>query len=249
MTKPAVISFEEVTFGYNPAQPVIEDASFTIHEKETLCVVGPNGGGKSTLLKLALGLLQPQKGTIRICGERPQEGRALIGYMPQHLAFDALFPARALDIVLMGRLRSVRRGGLYKKADKARAMECLEAVRLTHKASSPLAELSGGERQRVLLARALAADPQILLLDEPTSSVDVAAEEQFFEILDHLRKTMTIIMVSHDVAYVAGIVRRVLCVNKHVHSHSTERLDDTALHDLYGHEIRVIRHDHNLEDA
>jgi len=240
------IEFQNVTFAYNGGVPVLEDASFTIEPQETLSIVGPNGGGKTTLLKLALGLLTPNAGQVSIFGQSPEQARQRIGYMPQFLQYDPLFPASALEVVLMGRIGNIRWGGFYKKADREKALACLEEVRLADKAKRPLAELSGGERQRVLIARALAAEPDILLLDEPTASVDMAAEEQLFETLEQLHHRITLIMVSHDIAFVSRIVRRVLCVHRHVHTHSTEELKDTDLHHLYGHGVRAVRHDTEL---
>ncbi|MFT5108119.1 MAG: zinc transport system ATP-binding protein, partial [Pseudoalteromonas tetraodonis] len=188
-----MISFHDVTFSYGgPA--VIEAATFEIGKRDSICVVGPNGGGKSTLLRLVLGLEKPDSGSIEVFGKPPKEARSQIGYMPQYLNFDPQFPISVLDVALMGRIAS---GGLgpYRKSDREAALRALDDVGMADRASRPFSDLSGGQRQRVLIARALACDPDLLLLDEPTANVDQAVEAQLLDTLQTLSKRLSILLV------------------------------------------------------
>jgi zinc transport system ATP-binding protein len=242
-----VICFEGVSFSYGRSL-VIEDADFDIYKGESVCVIGPNGGGKSTLLKLILGLLEPDSGRIQLLGETPRRARARVGYVPQQIDFDPLFPVSTLDVVLMGCLS---RGsyGFRRKADLERAMHALSQMGLTHKAKEAFASLSGGQRQAVLIARALAGDAEVLLLDEPTAHVDVAAEARLMESLKGLEEQLTLITVSHDLAFVSRSVPKVLCVNGCVHVHPTQELTDARIRELYGREVRMVQHDHEHLDS
>ncbi|MEN8743293.1 MAG: ABC transporter ATP-binding protein [Lentimonas sp.] len=242
-----VVCFEGVSFRYGRAL-VIEDADFDIYKGESVCIVGPNGGGKSTLLKLMLGLLKPEKGSVHLLGASPKRARARVGYVPQHIDFDPLFPVSALDVVLMGCLN--RRGfGFRSRTDVALAMEALNKMGLTAKAKEPFASLSGGQRQAVLIARALAAQAEVLLLDEPTAHVDVAAEERLMASLKELDENLTLITVSHDLAFVSRSVPKVVCVNRCVHVHPTTELTDARIRELYGHEVSLVQHDHEHLDS
>lgn len=242
-----VICFDGVSFRYGRSL-VIEDADFDIYKGESVCVVGPNGGGKSTLLKLMLGLLEPESGSIRLLGDSPRKARAKVGYVPQHINFDPLFPVSALDVVLMGCLG---RGsfGFRSRADLARAMDALDKMGLGAKAKEPFASLSGGQRQAVLIARALAGEAEVLLLDEPTAHVDVAAEERLMKSLKDLDAHLTLITVSHDLAFVSRSVPKVVCVNRCVHVHPTAELTDARIRQLYGHDVRMVQHDHEHLDS
>lgn len=242
-----VICFEGVSFRYERLR-VIEDADFDIYKGESVCVVGPNGGGKSTLLKLMLGLLQPNVGTVRLFGDTPKRMRSRVGYVPQQINFDPLFPVSVLDVVLMGRLTK-RSFGFRRSQDKARALLALEQMGLVDKAPDAFAALSGGQRQAVLIARALAAEVDMLLLDEPTAHVDVAVEAQLMERLKALQENLTLVTVSHDLAFVSRLVPKVICVNGCVHVHPTAELTDERLRQLYGFEVRMVQHDHEHLDS
>lgn len=242
-----VICFDGVSFAYGRSL-VVEDADFDIYKGESVCVVGPNGGGKSTLLKLMLGLLAPDKGQVKLLGGAPARTRSRVGYVPQHIEFDPLFPVSALEVVLMGRLKSGSRG-FRRQADKARALEALELMGLAAQAQASFSSLSGGQRQAVLIARALAGDPELLLLDEPTAHVDVAAEERLMESIKSLREDLTVITVSHDLAFVSRSVPKVVCVNRCVHVHPTAELTRDRLNELYGFELRTVQHDHEHLDS
>lgn len=198
---------------------VLDDVNAAIAEGESLCIIGPNGGGKSTLLRIILGLLDPTKGKVRILGKAPRAARCSMGYVPQSIRFDPLFPISAMEIVLMGRLDRLKIGPFSKKC-REKAMESLAMVGLADIASKAFADLSGGQRQRVLIARALACEPKILLLDEPTANIDLSVEEQFLGTLKILQKSMTVLLVTHDLDVVSEVGESVLCVNRRVHRHS-----------------------------
>lgn len=236
----AAVRFENVNFRY--AEPlVIDGASFEIEEGACVGVVGPNGGGKTTLFKLALGLLKPQTGKIRILDHAPHIGCRHIGYVPQHLQFDTKFPITAFEVVLMGRLDRLPWFGIYKKADRIVAADALAEVDLADLAERPFAAMSGGQKQRVLIARALAAQPDLLLLDEPTANVDLTVGEQFLKTLDKLQERMTTLIISHDIGLLERLTDRVLCVNRHVHEHRVSELDGRTIREIYSGELR---HEH-----
>ena len=234
---------DNVTFSYNRT-PVVENINLTIKEEEFLGVIGPNAGGKSTLLKLMLGLLQPDSGSIKIMGMSPQYGRSRIGYVPQYPAFSRDFPINVMDTVLTGRLGNTRWYGNYLKQDKEIAMQAMEAVEIANVWQRSVGSLSGGQMQRVLIARALACQPEILLLDEPTANIDVQVEEDIFGLLKQYNEHMTIIVVSHDIAFISGYVDRVACLNRTLVCHSTEEISGKTIEELYGTSVRMIQHAH-----
>jgi zinc transport system ATP-binding protein len=239
-----VIMLRGVSFAYDGV-PVLEDVSFSVAARESLCMVGPNGGGKTTLMKLILGLLRPQCGEIRVFGQPPEQARLRVGYMPQYVRHDPQFPVTVLDIVRMGRLGKRGLGGLlgwYTAADRQAALEALRQVHLDGLARRPFEALSGGQRQRVLIARALCCQPDLLLLDEPTANVDSLVEARLFEVLRELNKRMTILMVSHDLGFVSNLVQRVICVNRRVVVHPTSEINGDVIHDTYGGDVRIVHH-------
>ena len=228
-----------VSFSYGRSV-VLEDVTFTVPRGESLCVIGPNGGGKSTLAKLLLGLIEPDRGRIAVLGREPREARTGIGYVPQAMRFDPQFPISALDIVLMGRLNHLT-VGLFSKRCRERARAALDEVGMSGYARRPFSDLSGGERQRVMVARALACDPEILLLDEPTANIDLSIEAQLIETLAKLRERMTVLMVTHDLDLVSAIGNSVLCVNHRVHRHSLP-LSGETIKEIYSGRRR-LEHD------
>ena len=242
-----MIKFRDVSFSYG-GPPVIQHASFEIDEKDSICVVGPNGGGKTTLLRLILGLERPDSGSIEVFGLPPKAARNRMGYMPQYLNFDPQFPISVLDVTLMGRIAS---GGLgpYRKADREAAMQALEEIGMADRARSHFSGLSGGQRQRVLIARALACAPSLLLLDEPTANVDQAVEAQLLDTLQRLSKRVSILLVSHNLGFVSALVDHVLCVNRSVHVHPTTKMTGHTLAELFGGEISIVRHDQDCPEG
>ena len=238
-----VIEVEHLDFSYEPGFPVVEDASFSIEPGQSGCIVGPNGGGKSTLLKLLLGLLTPDAGKIRLFGAPPAEARRQVGYMPQYHQLDPSFPVTALEVAVMGRLRP----GLfpfYSRRDKETAMDALAELGIADLAGRSFADLSGGQRQRVLIARALACRPGLLLLDEPTANIDPGAEEQFYATLAQLRQRMTVLTVSHDLGFVNRETDVIICVNRKVSVHRAENFTAEAADAVYHHKMNLIHHDH-----
>ena len=243
MDQNQIVKFKDVCFAYDGA-PVLDEVSFTIQERTFISIVGPNAGGKTTLLKLMLGLLKPSRGTIEIFGQNPEKARPRIGYMPQYVQFDPNFPVTVLDVVLMGRLGNGVRLGPYGKADKEIALESLHKLEMDKAKSRPFMALSGGQRQRVLIARALTAEPELLLLDEPTSNVDMAVETELFELLNTMSETITVVVVSHDLGFVSQYVQSVVCVNRRVMMHPTTAVTGEVISALYGSDVRMVRHDH-----
>lgn len=239
----AALEFNNVNFSYDGSKSIIEGATFDVDERESICVVGPNGGGKSTLIKLVLGLLKPQSGTVRVLGEDPAESCTAIGYMPQSLHFDPRFPITVLDVVLMGRLGKGVRLGPPRRRDREAAEAALQRVDLVGLSRRRFSELSGGQRQRVLIARALVDEPRLLLLDEPTANVDQTFEKQFHDTLRELASEMPIVLVSHDLGFVSGWVEHVLCVNRQVHRHPTTAITGKTLQEIFGEGIVLVRHD------
>jgi zinc transport system ATP-binding protein len=239
-----VIELNDVTFSYGGA-PVVEKANFSIYSCESMCVVGPNGGGKTTLVKLILGLLRPQSGTIRVFGTEPRQARRRIGYMPQHVLFDLQFPVTVMDIVLMGRLGVAEKHRFFgwpRAKDRRAALEALHQLGMEDFSRRPFASLSGGERQRVLIARAICNQPDLLLLDEPTSHVDTLIESQMLDLLRELNRRMTVVMVTHDLGFVSNLVEKVICVNRKVVVHPTHAITGEMIHEFYGGHVRVVRH-------
>jgi zinc transport system ATP-binding protein len=243
MSEKTVITIDNVTFAYNGGVPILENVNLTILERDSVCIVGPNGGGKTTLLKLILGLLKPTKGQIRVFGKKPEDARLQIGYVPQYAHYDPQFPVTVFDVVLMGRLGS-RFGGRYSKEDKKAAREALGRMNLLDLGEQLFAAISGGQRQRVLIARALVGEAELLLLDEPTANIDMQMETNLFDILQELNRRMAILMVTHDIGFISKLFRNVACINRRVVIHPTSNLTGEMIQDIYGGEICMIRHDH-----
>jgi zinc transport system ATP-binding protein len=237
-----VVHLEDVSFAYN-GDVVLHDVSLSVRENEFVWIVGPNGGGKTTLVKLLLGLLQPRTGRISIFGLPVGSARQRIGYMPQHAHLDHRFPVRVIDVALMGRLRPGIGPAPYSKQDRRAALEALEQVGLGDLLRRTLSELSGGQQRRLLIARALASQPDLLILDEPTANLDIQIEGELFELLRRLNQHLTIIMVSHDPTIVSEFVEHVVCVNHTLAVHPTGQLDRRVVSELYGAPRRIVRHD------
>jgi zinc transport system ATP-binding protein len=240
----ASLTFHGVSFGYGDGPDVVVDVDLEVGEHELIGLIGPNGGGKSTLLKLAAGLLKPRQGQVRVFGRPPPEARDEIGYVPQFALFPRDFPITVAQAVLLGRLG----GGLglrWSAADRAAADRAIEETELGPLADRPLSALSGGELQRVLIARALAAEPRLLLLDEPTSNLDQRAEEDIFALLARLTHRMAVVLVSHDVGFVTGFVHRVACISRTLICHGTSELTGEVINELYGHPVRAVHHAHH----
>ncbi|RIK67038.1 MAG: ABC transporter [Planctomycetota bacterium] len=242
-SREAVLRLQGVQFAYGDLS-VLQDVNIAIHERDFASIVGPNGGGKTTLLKLLVGLLQPRAGTVEVFGVAPQKARGRIGYMPQHSQLDAQFPVCVLDVAMMGRLGITRPLGPYTREDRDVTRRALADVGLVEMERRPFSALSGGQRQRVLIARALSCEPDLLLLDEPTASLDLRVQDDLYELLGRLSEKLTVVLVSHDVGFVSKFVKTVICVNRTVHVHSSRDLSKEAIIQLYGRDVRLLHHEH-----
>jgi zinc transport system ATP-binding protein len=241
MNQPIII-LEGVFFRYNEFS-VLEDICLTIRDKDFLGIVGPNGSGKSTLLKLILGLLTPQQGTIEVFGSSPAEARLKVGYVPQFATFDRNFPISVLNTVLQGRLGKTRTLFGYTRQDREIARQALAEVEILDLEQRPLTALSGGQLQRVLIARALACNPEVLILDEPTAHIDPKVEEGVFELLKRLNERLAVIVVSHDVGFITRYITRVACLNRRLVCHPASELTGAMIEQLYGGPLKVVQHD------
>jgi zinc transport system ATP-binding protein len=227
------IRCSHLTFRYKDSR-VLTDVSFEIMQNEYIGIIGPNGGGKTTLLKLILGFLKPESGELSIFEDSPLEIRQKLAYVPQNMRFDRFFPITALEVVLQGRLTHLTWWGTFRNEDKEIAIESLKQVGLGHIGSKPFGTLSGGQQQRVLIARALASRPFILLLDEPTASVDAEAEKEILSVIKSLESRMTILMVTHDLPTAVHLVDRVLvCAQGNVYSYSPQEICEHYALGLY----------------
>jgi len=228
-----VIEASHLHFSY-AKQTVLEEISFTLKEKEFLAIIGPNGGGKSTLLKLILGINSLQKGSIDIFGHTHTKQTQYVGYVPQNTNINITFPISVLEVVMMGQNSLKHRVFGYKKEEKEQAYEALEKVDMHAFASKSISDLSGGQRQRVFIARALFSNPKILLLDEPTSSIDTQGSEQVYHTLKKLNETITVVVVSHDISVVLQYATRAFYINKKLIDHQLDKVrskfDDTSEH-------------------
>ncbi len=236
------IALRDVGFGY-ASTPVLQSVNLTLAEGDFLGIIGPNAGGKTTLLKIILGLLEPDQGTVEVFGRPPAASRGSIGYVPQYAKFDAGFPIDVLETVRMGCLGpSVRALGQAGQRDLA--MAAIERVELTDLKSERLDRLSGGQLQRVLIARALVSEPRILLLDEPTASVDTRIGRSVYELLGLLSGSMTIILVSHDIGVISRYVKTIACLNVRLHYHHSRELTDEMVEAAYGCPVDLVAHGH-----
>jgi zinc transport system ATP-binding protein len=239
--KEQVLTIENLFFHYDHT-PTLENVNIEIFKGEFVGIFGPNGGGKTTLLKLMMGLLHPQKGKVLLFGQPPEVMRHLIGYVPQAMRFDRDFPITALEVVMMGILKKLSWWGAYPTDAKKKALKALERVGLSHKAKSSFGTLSGGEAQRTLIARAIVDEPSLLLLDEPTANVDVKAGQSIYAQLVELNKTMTILMVTHDLQTIVDKVGKLLCVQRQVTCLKTKEVCEHFALGLYHTPLTSKRH-------
>jgi zinc transport system ATP-binding protein len=238
--KNPIIDVSHVYFSYN-GSPILTDVCLEIAEKEFVAFIGPNGGGKTTLIKLLLGLLKPDCGSIRIMGQPPAKVAHRIGYVPQDVSINKSFPISVMDVVLMGRLQSFRRAGISKN-DRSAAEHALESLEMGDYKHRKIDDLSGGQRERVFIARALATDPDILFLDEPTANIDSQGRTYLYNLLKELNKTKTIFVVSHDTMVLSSYVTAVACVNRNVHYHDDAEITEEMLEMGYHCPVELIAH-------
>lgn len=212
---PTVLEFNAVSFYYDESI-VLKNVNCRIKEGEFIGIIGPNGGGKTTFLKLVMGFLTPNRGSIELFGLPPHQQKNHIAYVPQNLRFDKKFPISVMELILSGRLSQLPFYGRYKNEDIEEANKILHKMRLETLKDRPIGTLSGGQMQRALIGRALIAKPKLLLLDEPTANVDSQAESEIYSILKELSGKITIAMVTHDLRASINLVEKVLCIQTEV---------------------------------
>lgn len=237
---PQILSVKDVSFDYQN-RIVLQDIDFSIEARDYVAIIGPNGGGKSTFIKLIMGLLPPRIGEIILFGKSPKEGRGQVGYLSQHSTFDLVYPISVLDLVLMGRLRGNPLRS-YNDEDRHFAEEALQRTNTLGLKDRAFSELSGGERQRVLLARALVNSPQFLILDEPMTNVDPHAEWCFYEMLTELNQKMAILLISHDISIVSKTVKTIACLNQKMVYHGSKELMPKDVEATYCCHVDMIAH-------
>jgi zinc transport system ATP-binding protein len=236
-----IVEIIDLWFSFN-GQPVLQAVNLTISRGDYLVIFGPNGGGKTVLLKLMLGLLKPSRGTIRVFGEPPGKAAHRIGYVPQNVHVNKDFPVSALDVVLMGRLRHGRGWSGFSRIDRTAAREALEIMKVWDIRAHRIGELSGGQLQRVFIARALVGEPECLFLDEPMASIDTYSRGEFYELLKELNKRVTIVTVSHDLMVLSSHVKSVACVNRELHYHDSGEMTQEMLDQVYHCPVDLVAH-------
>ena len=222
--------------------PVLEEINLVIKEHDFLGIIGVNGGGKSTLLKVILGLVKPSKGIVRVFGDTPQISRKYIGYVPQYSLFDLEFPVSVWEVVLMGRLGHTGLFKRYSEDDKKAALDALAKMDMLEYKDRQVGKLSGGQQHRVFIARALAANPKLLLLDEPAAGIDTIIQEEFYELLEKLKTKMAIVLVSHDISAVSVYVDKIACLNHRLYYHDSKELTAEDLEATYHCPVELIAH-------
>ena len=213
-----VIDIKDLSFAYD-RQMILENINLSVEEKDFLAIIGPNGGGKSTLIKLILGINALKKGSISVLGKEPSKSLSHIGYVPQNTNINTDFPIKVIEVVMMGHVGEKKPLFGYGKDEIMCAMGALAQVNMQEFAHTKIGSLSGGQRQRVMIARALCAHPQILILDEPTSSIDITGQRSIYELLKVLNKSITVIVVSHDISVILEYANKAAHVNKTLSYH------------------------------
>ena len=236
-----VVKLEDVWVFYD-GMPALEGVNLSINQDDFLGIIGPNGGGKTTLLKVILGLVKPSRGKVKVLGTSPDRGRRSVGYVSQYSLFDRDFPISVWDVVLMGRLE---RAGLFKRygeGDRTAAVQTLQTVGMLDLKDQQIGKLSGGQLQRVFIARALLTEPRLLLLDEPMASVDTVMQTEFYELLERLKQRMAIVLVSHDIGAVSVYVDKIACLNHQLFYHGSKEISPEVLEATYKCPVQMIAH-------
>jgi zinc transport system ATP-binding protein len=241
MNELEIVRLKDIRVNYGDV-PALEDITLSIFQHDFLGIIGPNGGGKSTLLKVILGLVKPDSGSVSVFGKPPEQVRSRIGYVSQHYAFDRDFPASVRDVVLMGRYGKTGLFRHYDRQDITAAEKALERVEMLEHGGKQIGRLSGGQQQRVFIARALVAEPKLLLLDEPTASIDPTMQTEFYELLEELKKNLTIVMVTHDIGAVSVYVDKIACLNRRLYYHGSKEITPEILEATYQCPVQLIAH-------
>ena len=236
-----VVQLESVWFSYD-SEPTLENVNLCVEQLDFLSIIGPNGGGKTTLLKLLLGLIKPMRGNIRVLGVKPEQSCRQVGYVPQYTNVDPRFPLSVWEVTLMGRLGSNPLGKRYSVKDREIAAEALKQVNLYELRNRQIGKISRGQLQRTLIARALTVQPRLLLLDEPSASVDSKITQHLYELLLKLNEHITIIIVSHDIGVVSRYAKTIACVNRKLVSHNDNQITQKMLVETYQCPVDLIAH-------
>ncbi len=236
-----IVRLENVWVYYDGLS-VLEDVNLSIKSNDFIGIIGPNGGGKTTLLKVILGLIKPSRGRVTVMGQSAEKGRRYIGYISQHTLFDRDFPIKVLDVVLMGRYGKAGAFRHYNEEDRQVAINALKSVEMLDYRERQIGRLSGGELQRVFIARALVTNPRLLLLDEPTASIDPNMQAEFYELIDSLKQKMAIVLVSHDISAVSIYVDDIACLNHQLFYHGSKEISADELEKTYNCPIQLLSH-------
>ena len=235
-----IVEIQSVFAGYN-GDIILNDVSIDIFDDDFIGVIGPNGGGKTTLLNVILGLIKPYKGSVKFCDDLKFGRNNKIGYLPQQNNIDRKFPITVKDVVLSGLIYGPGFFKKHSKQDKLKADETLFRIGISDLSKYPIGELSGGQMQKVLLSRAIVSSPRLLILDEPNTFVDNQFEGELYEILNELNKEMAIIIVTHDVGTISSYVKTIACVNRTLHYHKSNIITEEQLAS-YNCPIKLITH-------
>jgi zinc transport system ATP-binding protein len=241
MAAEEVVKIEDLWVRYD-GEPILEGVNLSIRQDDFLGVIGPNGGGKTTLLKIILGLLLPTRGMVSVLGKLPKRSRKNIGYVPQSNLFDRDCPINVWDVILMGRFGGTGLFKRYSRKDDEAVQKALETVGVPDLKDRQIGKLSGGEQQRVFIARALVSQPKLLLLDEPTASVDPAMQTEFYELLEKLKSHMAIVLVSHDISAISIYVDKIACLNRQLFYHGSKEIGPEILEATYKCPVQMIAH-------
>jgi zinc transport system ATP-binding protein len=236
-----VVEIKDLWFSYN-GNPVLKEVSLMIRSGDFLIIIGPNGGGKTTLVKLILGILEPDRGMIRVFGHPPREAASRIGYVQQDIHVNRGFPIAVHDVVRMGRTKAGKGWKGFSKEDRVIIQQALERVEMWEYRSRRMDDLSGGQRKRVFLARAMVSEPEILFLDEPMASVDTKGQTDFYDFLKELNKKVTIVVVTHDAMVISSYAKSVACVNQQLFFHDAPEITADMLEMAYHCPVELIAH-------
>ena len=238
--KTKAVELKDVSIKFNELS-VLHDINLTIKENDFMAIIGPNGGGKSTLLKIILGLLKPDTGEVRIFGRKPEDAREIMGYLPQRVSFDHDFPINVYNTVLSGRYHGLFKG--HNEADKKAVLNALEDLNMLDLRDRQISRLSGGQLQRVFIARAIVREPKILLMDEPMASIDPEMQKSFYSLLSELKDKITIVLVSHDVGSVSKHVDKIACLNRKLYYHGPVEYAAEGLKKIYKSPVELLTHE------
>ena len=236
------IQVDTLTFAYD-TETVLSNVSLQVKNGDFVGVIGPNGGGKTTLIRCILGIIKPTRGSITLLGGPPEKTRMFAGYVPQETSSNKLFPISVFDVVLMGKLRTRKLFKRYTPEDREAAEAVLRDMKLAHLKNKAIGDLSGGQRQKVLLARALVAKPHILFLDEPTASIDSQGQSELYTYLRDINSAgTTIVLITHNVSAVSSYIKSIACVNQELYFHPDGILSEATISKTFGCPVDIVAH-------